>query len=205
MELCDYYHVSRITIRKAIDELVRENLLYRKRAIGTFVKEIALNEDQYATIIKGFTQKLKEQGKNATTVFAEVELSHADPKVAKFLNIRAGDEIFILKRVRGDGKDVFAYFKTYIAYRKEYSLRSKDYYGSFYDYLRTLGIVVNQQREYIEAILATRELQKLLKIKETEPILKRVRFTSQKSENFYEYTECYYVASKYRYYLDFGN
>ncbi|ASN05651.1 GntR family transcriptional regulator [Virgibacillus necropolis] len=204
MELCEHYHVSRITIRKAIGDLVRENLLYRKRAIGTFVKEMAPNKDEYATIIKGFTQELQEQGKNATTVFAEVEHSHADPKVAKFLNIKVGEEIFILKRVRGDGKDVFVYFKTYLSYKKEYSLKSKDYYGSFYDYLRTLGIVANQEREYIEAIPATRELQKLLKVKETDPILKRVRFTSQKSKNFFEYTECYYVGSKYRYYLDFG-
>ena len=32
MELCDIYHVSRITIRKAIDELMKENLLLRIRS-----------------------------------------------------------------------------------------------------------------------------------------------------------------------------
>ncbi|CAM4003402.1 GntR family transcriptional regulator [Lederbergia lenta] len=205
MELCEYYHVSRITVRKAIDELVRENLLYRERAKGTFVKAMTLNKDEYATIVKGFTQELQEQGKNAMTVFAEVEHSHADQRLAKFLNIKVGEEILILKRVRGDGNDVFAYFKTYLAYKKEYSLKSRDYYGSFYDYLRSLGIVVNQEREYIEAVSATKELKKLLKVKESDPILKRVRFTSQKTEDFYEYTECFYVGSKYRFYLDFDN
>jgi GntR family transcriptional regulator len=203
MELCEHYHVSRITIRKAIDELVRANLLYRERAKGTFVKSLTPHKDEFATIVKGFTQELKEQGKNATTVFAEVELSHADQKVAKFLNIKVGEEILVLKRVRGDGNEVFAYFKTYLAYKKAYSLKSRDYYGSFYDYLRTLGIVVNQEREYIEAVSATRELKRILKVKENDPILKRVRFTSQKNKSFYEYTECFYVGSKYRYYLDF--
>lgn len=203
MELCEQYHVSRITVRKAIDELVRENLLYRRRAKGTFVKKMSPDKAEYTTIVKGFTQELQEQGKIASTVFAEVELSHADRNLAKFLNIQVGEKVFILNRVRGDGKDAFVYFKTYLAYKEEYSLNSKDYYGSFYDYLRTLGIVANQEREYIEAVPATRELQKLLKVKENEPILKRVRFTSQRDKDFYEYTECFYVGSKYRYYLDF--
>lgn len=35
LDLCELYNVSRITVRKAIDELVRENLLYRERAKGT--------------------------------------------------------------------------------------------------------------------------------------------------------------------------
>ena len=40
LQLCDIYHVSRITVRKAIDELVKDNLLDRKRAKGTFVKKL---------------------------------------------------------------------------------------------------------------------------------------------------------------------
>ena len=37
MDLCKHYNVGRITIRKAVEELVNERLLYRKRAKGTFV------------------------------------------------------------------------------------------------------------------------------------------------------------------------
>lgn len=204
MDLCDIYHVSRITIRKAIDELVSENLLYRQRAKGTFVKQFSPDTNEYATVVKGFTQELREQGKNATTLQADISKSHADHKIAKYLQIKPGDDILILKRVRGDGKNIVAFFKTHIIFREDYSLKSKDYYGSFYDYLATKDIRVNQENEYIEAISTTRELQKLLKIGDNEPILKRVRFTSQKEMNFFEYTECFYIGSKYRYYLDFG-
>lgn len=203
MELCEIYHVSRITIRKAINELVSENLLYRERAKGTFVKKLTHDKNEFATVVKGFTQELREQGKNATTLQAEISKSHADHKIAKYLQIQPGDEILVLKRVRGEGKNIVAYFKTHIVYREDYSLKSKDYYGSFYDYLETKGIQVNQENEYIEAISATRELQQLLKVNENEPILKRVRFTSQKENNFFEYTECFYIGNKYRYYLDF--
>lgn len=204
MELCEYYYVSRITIRKAIDELVRENLLTRSRAKGTFVNQLSITPEQYSTVVRSFTQEMLEQGHNVTTLMAKIEKSHADHKLAKALNLQPGDDVIVLERLRGEGSNIFAYFKTYIPYREDISLDSKDYYGSFYEYLKELGIIINQEREYIEAILPTRELQKLLKIKENDPVLKRFRFTSQKGTDFFEYTECFYIGNKYRYYIDFS-
>ncbi|MFF2449590.1 GntR family transcriptional regulator [Neobacillus sp. NPDC058068] len=202
LELCDMYHVSRITIRKAIDELMKENLLVRIRSKGTFVKDTFQEEEHY-TIIKGFTQELQEKGKHAKTVDVEVKVGHANKRVAKYLNIEIGSAVLILKRVRGDEDSVFAFFITYIAYNRDYSLDTKDYSSSFYSYLRTKNIIVNQEREYVEAVSPNREVQKKLKIKESEPVLKRVRFTSNVSQNFYELSECFYIGKKYRYYLDF--
>lgn len=203
MELCEIYHVSRITIRKAIDELVRENLLYRERAKGTFVKEFSPDAKSYSTRVKGFTQELMERGQDATTLWALVEKSHADHKIAKYLNSQPGTEILVLRRVRGEGKNILAYFKTHLIYQPDYSLNTNDYYGSLYTYLKEFGIEINQEKEYIEAIAPSKEVQQRLKISENEPVLKRVRFTKQIEKNFYEYTECYYIGRNYRYYLDF--
>ena len=40
MELCEKYNVSRITIRRAIAELVTEKVLYRISGVGTFVNDV---------------------------------------------------------------------------------------------------------------------------------------------------------------------
>lgn len=73
----------------------------------------------------------------------------------------------------------------------------------FYEYLKGFGIVVNQEKEYIEAMLPNREVQEALAIDKQEPILKRVRMTKQKESDFREYSECFYIGKHYRYYIDF--
>lgn len=204
-ELCDIYHVSRITVRKAIEELARENLLIRKRAKGTFVKERAKLEDREGyTLIKGFTREMKEIGIYVETFKVDVIVSHADANVAKYLNISPGDKIIILKRLRGEKGRIFAYFKTYFKFEEFFSLNSNDYKGSFYAYLSSLGITIENDKEVVEAILPNKELATMLKIKHYTPVLKRSRFTCDVSRNFYEYTECFYIGTEYKYFIDFS-
>lgn len=201
VELCDIYHVSRITIRKSIDELVRKHYLTRERAKGTFVCDFTQAVDDHYTVVPSFTSEMKELGKNAITVYAEVSLVEADIRISKFLNVPQGSPVLLLKRVRGTEQHSFGYFLTYIPYRPEYSLDSKDYYSSFYQYLKQFGIIVNHVNEYIEAILPPTEVQEMLKISKNEPVLKRVRTTSQTDGSFREYSENYYIGNQYRYYI----
>lgn len=44
-ELCDTYHVSRVTVRKALTELTREGLLERRQGKGTFVSVPRIHKD----------------------------------------------------------------------------------------------------------------------------------------------------------------
>lgn len=204
-ELCDLFHVSRITVRAAINELVKENLLIKKKPSGTFVTEYKNRDEIMYTIVKGFTKEMIELGIDPVTKKVDISLSHADHQIAKFLNINPGDPICVLKRLRGDKEKAFAYFITYFEYKKYFSLNSNDYTGSFYKYLSSLGITIEEDQEIVEAILPSREMAQLLNITKSSPVLKRSRFTSDKHNNFYEYTECYYVGSDYRYFLNFSN
>lgn len=203
-QLCDIYHVSRITIRSALDELVSENLLVKKKPIGTFVMNSQQKEKNMYTIVKNFTQEMKELGIQVETKKVNVIKSHADANIAKFLKINIGDPIIILKRLRGTKDNAFAYFITYFKYEEYFSLNKSDYKGSFYSYLSSLGITMTEDREIVEAILPNREISLELNISKNTPVLKRTRFINDIENNFYEYTECYYTGTDYRYYLDFN-
>ena len=41
-EMCEFYGVSRITVKKAMDLLVSQGLIVKRRGAGTFVKNITL-------------------------------------------------------------------------------------------------------------------------------------------------------------------
>lgn len=199
-DLCAIYDVSRITIRKAIDQLVNEGLLYRKRAVGTFVQ--AKEAETKETIVKSFTQEMNNLGRKVHTLKAEITTVKATAKIANFLNIKEGDLVLNLQRVFGTEELAFAFFDTYFTYESFFSTNSKDYYGSFYEYLKTFDIVVDSIKEYVEAVEPNEHLVKALKISEHTPILKRVRITEQLGKVFHEYSECFYIGSEYRYYVN---
>ncbi|MFD3446485.1 GntR family transcriptional regulator [Microbacteriaceae bacterium 4G12] len=204
LELCELYNVSRITVREAINELVWEDYLIRQRPKGTFVLDYQQkgSDKDYYTYVKSFTYEMNESGKKVTTFRAEVQKVKADPFLAKQLNIKPGDEVLELKRLRGLASKVPVFFKTYFAYKSNFSLQSNEYYGSLYELLKENGIIIANVKEYLEAVRPDKEVQKWLDTSEDTPILKRVKNAKNQKGDFVEYTECYYIGESYRYYID---
>ncbi|MDX6152626.1 GntR family transcriptional regulator [Marinococcus sp. PL1-022] len=204
LDLCEQYQVSRTTVRDAINELVWEKFLIRKRARGTFVldyKERSVDKDYY-TYIKSYTYELNELGQTAKTYQVSLQKIKATEKLADKLNIRVGDEVVELIRVRGSENRHPAYFKTYWQYKEEFSLNPEDYYGSFYELLNEKWIVLENIQEYLEAIIPDEEVTGALNISQETPVLKRVRQARNENYTFIEYTECFYVGEDYRYYIE---
>ncbi|MCI1859123.1 MAG: GntR family transcriptional regulator [Sporolactobacillus sp.] len=204
LELTKLYNVSRITVRNAIQDLVQDNYLRRERARGTFVLGPGKSTNKTTfSLVKSFTQEMRELGKEPITFDVKVKKIEADALLAERLHLHMGDPALYLERLRGADNEVLTYAITYIPFRSGYSLDEKTYYGSLYDYLATFNIHINQQQEYVEAIKADHQLQTILQVRSDEPILKRVRQTSQAEQNYYEYSENYYIGSKYRFYVEY--
>ena len=62
-EMCQCYKVSRVTVRKAIDELCAEGILYRIKGKGCFVRELA--DQKRSRIYRGCKERRKVAGQEA--------------------------------------------------------------------------------------------------------------------------------------------
>lgn len=202
-EFCKVYDVSRITVRRAISELELAGYLYQISGKGTFIKN-SQEETQEKTFIKSFTNEMRERGMNAITTRVTLDLVPADRSLVGLLNVNSGSQIIQLKRVRAvsDGDIIIAYSVNSFPNTRPFSTDPKDYYNSFYDYLATFGIFLTSTKEYFEAMLPPAHVAEMLQIPQSEPVLKFVRVSHNSDYSFSEHNLCYYIGSKYRYYVN---
>lgn len=100
-EMCAQYDVSRITIKKAVDELVKLGLVIKRRGSGTFVKSIDDEDAKDLSMAKqftGFTETNK--GKTLRTEIIKFDVVHPDKEIAAKLQIATDDFVYDIIRVR---------------------------------------------------------------------------------------------------------
>lgn len=202
-ELCRTYHVSRITVRKAIHELENAGYLFSQSGKGTFVTDWQESLAERTTL-KSFTNEMQELGKKAITIEVELTVTQADKVMAGFLNIPVGHRIIQLKRVRAiEGGVIIGYSINSFPFTRNFSTNPDDYFASFYKYLETFGIFFTSAKDYLEAMLPPPEVAEKLRISPSDPVLKSVKISHSTDRLFTEHNICYYVGSEYRYYVKY--
>ena len=105
-ELMDTFDLSRGTVRRAIKSLVDEGLLTQVRGSGTFVAEAGISHPAGERPIS-FAESLHEQGKDFVTHVLVKQRMAAPPEVVSMLELRPGDQVMYLRRVRTvDGEPI---------------------------------------------------------------------------------------------------
>ena len=88
------YQVSRITIRKAIEELVAEGYLYKVQGKGTYVKTDEGSNNLFA--ITSCTEDVIRLGMTPSKKTVVSELVKANVKRAKALEITTDDNVYMI-------------------------------------------------------------------------------------------------------------
>lgn len=103
-ELMDYYGVSRITIRKAINLLVEDELITIQRGKGMFVNAPTIETDVLNDVMnvedfKQFYDTLIDQGIDAQIKFLDLKKSQPPAHVAKALSCSKDEELYMVSRM----------------------------------------------------------------------------------------------------------
>lgn len=97
-ELSMKYNMSRITVRKAIDELERKGKLEKIQGKGTYV--LSRSIVQNLGDVYSFSKEMEKQGKITSTKLIERKIIPADNQISKNLGVDESVPIIYLKRLR---------------------------------------------------------------------------------------------------------
>ena len=89
--------VSRLTVRAALDDLVRDGYLVRKRGSGTFVSEPKIAQELTMT---SFTEDMRRRGMGPGSRTLELRTTSAGPWLGRIMHVSPSEPIVVVKRLR---------------------------------------------------------------------------------------------------------
>ncbi|UZT81943.1 GntR family transcriptional regulator [Caproicibacterium sp. BJN0003] len=171
-ELSTQYGVSRITIRRAIAELVKLGLVEKKQGKGTFVAAPKLRK-AFNRPGMSFTEICAANGMKASAkiLFSGVEIPQNE-QVVKWLGLKPGTQAVRILRLRyADGRPLVIednYFSMEYAYLLAVDLE----HNSLYHYLREKkGIEIIPGEVILRLVRADSKTAKLLEVSRGTPML----------------------------------
>ncbi len=192
------YGVSRMTIRKALDDLKNEGILIRRQGSGTFVNDKKIEEKLVK--LKGFTQDMLSRGLIPSTSVISTKEINPDKEIRDKLKLNIGDKVFKLDRVRCANGKPMAFETAYLNAKYCPGILSKDLESSLYSILRNqYDLKLNNAEQTLEADIASEIYGELLDISEGDPVLILTRFTLNEENIPIEYVKSIYRGDKYKF------
>lgn len=112
-ELCIEYNVSRVTVRQALSELMKDGLIYRDRGKGTFVTEgVELKRPE----LRGSIDNLIAAAEGTRIKVLSYQEIFPPPDIAKIFQLKKTEKVFQLDLVRSVPKGPLGYSFIYLPF-----------------------------------------------------------------------------------------
>jgi len=172
-EFCDEFGVSRITVRKAIGDLVHEGKVETVQGKGTFVATPKLGQ-RFVQRAFGIYADMEQRGLRLTTEILRQEVVSAPSDVAERLGLRAGVPVHDIVRLRSVAGEKFLISTMYIPEDLCPGLIHEDLStGSLYTLLRDrYGLKIGRGERSLEAVPAAQLEARLLDLALASPLLR---------------------------------
>ena len=198
-ELAEQHGVSRITAKRALDDLVQQGLAYRQQGRGTFVARARIRE---ISGFRSFSEDIRARGLTPSSSILMFKDVLPDSDTRAWLHLAEGERAFLLKRVRCADGDPVAIESAYLPCRICPALIQEDMANSsLYEILQSkFGITPTWADSEIEAREATREEATLLKMKAGHPVLAARRITFAANYDVIECVDAIYRGDRFTFY-----
>lgn len=202
-KLSETFGVSRMTVNKALMELVNQEYLVRTQGKGTFVSKV--RKEGSKKNVMGFNASMENKGFMVDTSVLTQEMMLPGREISAKMNLPVTQEVLHLKRIRNVNNEPIVLQESYVFTQKIEKLCAVDLRTqSLYKCLEEMcDEKIVKAHDVIEAIAAKGELCEALEIEAGFPALSIQRLAYGKSGNPVELTYSLYRSDQYEVELEY--
>jgi GntR family transcriptional regulator len=195
--------VSRLTVRAALDELVREGYLARRRGAGTFVSEPKVAKSM---TMSSFSEDMRERGLEPGSRTLDFRVVPAGARLGRILHVSPSEPVLAVKRLRLADGEPMAIELLHVRQALLPDLGAADLeQASFYELLADrYGIEIVGGSQAVEPTVTNEEESEVLGVPLHSPALLFERVTRAPDDEVVEFTVSVYRGDRYRLVSELG-
>ena len=194
-QLAAEFGVSRMTMRRSLDDLIEAGLVYRRHGLGTFISNSTVQRDH--TRLTDFFAGCRQSGRVPASRLLQKEIVSAPLHMAEALGLPPGEPLLRLTTLRSVDGIPITYHDAYLPVRYFPALPEADVdtlaleNQHVWQLIEAQGYTIANVVERLEAQIADQGLAKLLQVGPGSPILYGERVLYSDNGMPLKYADCY--------------
>lgn len=199
--LAPQFGVARMTLRRAIEEVIREGRLKRKHGAGTFVAGPKIAQGLAVT---SFSEDMRQRGVVPSSRTLDAGELAASPKLAKRLEISSGEPVLRVVRLRLADEAPMAVETLHVPGRVAPGLDGEALdHASFYELLAERhGIILAGGVQTIEVTVTDERESEILEVPVHSPAFLFERVSRARDGQVVEFVRSVYRGDRYQFRVD---
>lgn len=201
-DLSEHYGISRMTVRQALQYLIREEALIAKQGLGTFVAEPKLTYDPLHLL--GFTEDTLRRGAAATSRVIEQAIVEPPASIGARLGLRPRERAVRIVRLRMSDDTPMLLETVYLPSARFRGIERADLAKqSLYQLMRDrYGVRLQGAFSTLEAVLANEYECELFGLTSDTPMILLEGVTYDEDDQPIEYFKAVYRGDRFQIQLD---
>jgi GntR family transcriptional regulator len=198
-QLVQQYHVSRNTIRLAIDRLHKHGLVYSIKGKGTFVNGERLQYGLFHLV--SFTEEMIRRGLRPTSRILKIEKISPPEMIRRQLNLNPDQEVYLIERLRlANGKPMAINLSYYPCHLCPTLDKEDLQHGSIYKTIENqYGRLIGYANQTIRPEIASKFHSEVMQVPYGSPMLVVEGVAYLCDHTPIEYSRLYYRGDRYEF------
>jgi len=195
-QLMDEYHASRVSIRKAIDELVKQGLLEKIQGSGTYIRQ--KTGVHLLNPLRSGIEDSVSVGQTISSDVIEFAVIRPPQEILSRLKITEDERVYYIKRLRKMNERPQIIEESYMPVRLFPELTVRVLQQSKYEYIeKNLGMKIAGSYQEFSPVMPTKDEEHLLNIETAEPLLQITSLSDFEDGTLFDYSIMKFKASEY--------